>query len=109
MAMAKTIRCDVAVVGAGIAGSSAAFHLASQGVATVLVEKEHPAAGPTGKSSAICHLFYTMPELSLLARRGCEILMSLKELTGVDGLFHRTGVLWACGEKSRAEWQAAVR
>ncbi|MBM3518615.1 MAG: FAD-binding oxidoreductase, partial [Alphaproteobacteria bacterium] len=65
----NAIASDVVVLGAGIVGSSAAFHLANQGVKTVLVERDHPASGPTGKSSAVCHLFYTVPELSRLARR----------------------------------------
>ena len=49
---------DVIVIGSGIAGASTAFHLAEAGVDVLLIEKDHPAAGPTGKSSAVSHLFY---------------------------------------------------
>ena len=49
---------DIIVVGAGIAGSSAAFHLADKGIKTALIEKTHPAGGPTGRSSALTHAFY---------------------------------------------------
>lgn len=46
---------DVIVVGAGIVGSSTAFHLTGMGVKVTLVEQSHPAGGPTGKSSALLH------------------------------------------------------
>lgn len=45
---------DVAVIGAGVHGASAAYHLASRGVRTVIFERDAPALGPTGRSSGIC-------------------------------------------------------
>lgn len=36
---------DVIVVGAGIVGSSTAYHLAKAGVNVTLVEQTHPAGG----------------------------------------------------------------
>jgi glycine/D-amino acid oxidase-like deaminating enzyme len=109
--MATIQRTDVIVIGAGIAGASAAFHLARQGIDAVLVEREHPASGPTGTSSAVCHLFYTEPKLSLLARRGCELLKSVPELTGHSHpVFHEVGMLWACGPGNETIWrQSAAR
>jgi sarcosine oxidase subunit beta len=44
---------DVGIVGAGVHGASAAYHLASRAVGTVIVERGTPASGPTGRSSAI--------------------------------------------------------
>jgi len=76
---------DVVVVGAGIAGAGAAFHLASEGVGTLLIEREHPASGPTGKSSALCHMFYMMPELQRLAHRGIEILKGIPDPHNPNG------------------------
>lgn len=61
---------DVIVVGAGIAGVSTAFHLATLGVRTTLIERRHPASGPTGPTSAIRQTFYLPPALSRLAARG---------------------------------------
>jgi len=60
----------IAVVGAGIAGASCAFFLADRGARVTLIERQHPASGPTGKSSSLLHVFYMMPELSQLAARG---------------------------------------
>ena len=75
---------DVIVVGAGIVGSSTAYHLAERGQKVTLIDQTHPAGGPSGKSSALLHAFYLMPELSQLAIRGREILVALPEIKTVD-------------------------
>jgi sarcosine oxidase subunit beta len=50
---------DVAVVGGGIAGASAAFHLRERGASVVLYEREHLAAGSSGRSAAFIETLYT--------------------------------------------------
>src|SRR5881409_1384822 len=45
---------DVAVIGAGIHGASAAYHLSKDGARTVIFDRGTPASGPTGRSSAVC-------------------------------------------------------
>ena len=50
---------DVGVIGAGVHGASAAFHLAARGVGSVVVDPRGPAGGPTGRSSGICRAYYT--------------------------------------------------
>lgn len=99
---------DVIVVGAGIAGSSAAFFLAQQGLKVALVEKGTPASGPTGRSSALTHGFYLMPELSALAIRGREVLSQIPELTGGPKVHHEIGMLWVCGKEAVSDWQDAA-
>lgn len=98
---------DAIVVGAGIAGSSAAFFLADQGLKVALVEKSRPAGGPTGRSSALTHAFYLMPELSQLAIRGVDILRRIPELTGEAPMHHDIGMLWVCGPEAAADWRMA--
>jgi glycine/D-amino acid oxidase-like deaminating enzyme len=100
---------DVIVIGSGIAGASTAFHLADAGVGVTLIEKEHPASGPTGKSSAVSHLFYTEPELSRLAQRGCAWLKRLPEIGGGPAVFHETGMMWCTGKANAEVWAAAAR
>jgi sarcosine oxidase subunit beta len=99
---------DVIIVGAGIVGSSAAYSLAQAGAAVTLVEQTHPAGGPSGKSSALLHAFYLMPELSQLAIRGLEILTSLPEISGEGPFVSQIGMMWVCGEDNRADWAAAA-
>ena len=50
---------DVAVIGGGVAGASCAFHLHERGVSVVLYEREHLAAGSSGRSAAFIETLYT--------------------------------------------------
>lgn len=48
--LTQTIRTDVAIVGAGLTGLSAALHLAENRIETVVVDKHDPAWGASGRS-----------------------------------------------------------
>ena len=84
---------DVAVIGAGIHGASAAFHLASRGVSTVVIERTSPAGGPTGRSSAICRAYYTNAFLASVARDSIAMFRDFEKHTGHDAGFRETGLL----------------
>jgi len=84
---------DVAVIGAGVHGASVAFHLASRGVRTAVVEKTSPAGGPTGRSSAICRAYYTNAFLAAVARDSIAMFRDFEEHTGRDAGFRQTGLL----------------
>jgi len=51
-ALAGNTDCDVCVVGGGIAGCSAALHLASRGLSVVLLEENRVGWGASGRSGA---------------------------------------------------------
>lgn len=86
---------DVAVIGAGVHGASAACHLASRGVRTVIFERDGPAQGPTGRSSGICRAYYTNPFLARTARASIGMLERFGEISGGhDAGFRRTGFLF---------------
>ena len=48
--------CDVAIVGAGFTGISAAYHLAQNGVSVILLDAETPLFGATGRNGGFCCL-----------------------------------------------------
>lgn len=99
---------DVVVVGAGIVGASTAYFLAEAGARVTLIDKGHPASGPTGRSSAIVHAFYLMPELSQLAIRGRDLLADLPQIAGEGAFLSAVGMMWVCGAGAAPEWRAAV-
>ena len=44
-------RVDVVIVGGGVMGASAAFHLAEAGISVALIEKSELASGSTSKAA----------------------------------------------------------
>ncbi len=84
---------DVAVIGAGVHGASVAFHLASRGVRTVVIERTAPAGGPTGRSSAICRAYYTNAFLAGVARDSIAMFREFEQHTGRGSGFRETGLL----------------
>ena len=84
---------EVAVIGAGVHGAAAAFHLAGRGVRTVVVEKDAPAGGPTGRSSAICRAYYTNAFLAGVAAESIAMFRDFEEHTGREAGFRETGLL----------------
>jgi glycine/D-amino acid oxidase-like deaminating enzyme len=85
---------DVGVIGAGIHGAAAAFHLASSGAAVCVFDRTTAAGGPTGRSSAICRAYYTNAFLAECARDSIAMFRDFQELTGRDAGFRRTGLLF---------------
>ena len=50
-ALAQDLKVDVVVIGAGLCGSSAALHLAEQGLRVALLEGGHIASSATGRNA----------------------------------------------------------
>jgi sarcosine oxidase subunit beta len=84
----------VAIIGAGVHGASAAFHLAAQGVSVVVFERSTPASGPTGLSSAVCRAYYTNEFLAGAAHDSIEMLADFARITGQGSGYRRTGGLF---------------
>lgn len=50
------IETDVVIIGAGITGTSSAYHLAKKGIKTVVLDKKFVGSGATGKSTGFVEL-----------------------------------------------------
>lgn len=89
---------DVAIVGAGVHGAAAAFHLARRGVAVAVFDRGPVSGGPTGRSGGICRAYYTDPFLAETARDGIAFLAGFEERTGGhQSGFRRTGAFYLHG------------
>lgn len=100
---------DVAVVGAGIHGASAAYHLAECGLRVVVFERAMPAGGPTGRSSAVVRAYYTNTFLAEVARDSIEIFRNFAEVTdGGDSGFRQVGGAFLHEASDLAQVRVAV-
>lgn len=100
---------DVIVIGAGITGASTAYHLKKRGVKQVLlVDREAPAAGGTGKSAAIIRQHYSNPLLVRLTKASIGMLAAMPEEMGKSGGYVRSGYFFLVNEEMLAGAKANV-
>jgi sarcosine oxidase subunit beta len=90
---------EVVIIGGGVIGASAAYHLAARGVRDVLVLERGaaPGAGSTGRATGGFRAQFgtrVNVQLSLLSR---EKLLRFEEETGVDPGFRQAGYLFVAG------------
>lgn len=71
-ALNHDVRCEVAVIGAGITGALVAWHLAEEGVKTVVVDRREVAHGSTAGSTSLLQYEIDVPLFKLARRLGME-------------------------------------
>ncbi len=96
-------RTDVAVVGAGLFGTSLACALAREGLRVSLHERRLPASGDTGRSFGMIRRHYSNEVTVRLAKRGCELLRA-----DPASAFSQTGYLLTVGPAQRAACEGNV-
>jgi glycine/D-amino acid oxidase-like deaminating enzyme len=101
-------RCDVAIVGGGVHGAAAAYHLSQRGCSIVLLERSYPADGPTGLSTAVCRAYYTNEFLAEVAASSLAFFARFTALTGGDAGFHQCGALYLHSPEDGAAVEATV-
>jgi glycine/D-amino acid oxidase-like deaminating enzyme len=95
---------DVAVIGAGIAGVSAAHHLAAAGVGRVLLIDDRPPLSLTSDKSTECYRnWWPGPGDAMVAlmNRGIDILEGIARETGNRINLNRRGYLFATASPGR--------
>jgi glycine/D-amino acid oxidase-like deaminating enzyme len=66
----ENAHCDVAIVGAGISGALAAWHLGKAGISTILLDKRHAGTGSTAASTALLQYEIDVPLIDLIQKVG---------------------------------------
>jgi sarcosine oxidase, subunit beta len=91
------------VIGAGVVGASAAFHLAERGVDTLLVDRAGPAAGSTARSGALVRAHYpTALEADLAWESLTGYFEPWGDRIGGGCGFTRTGFAYLVAEENAA-------
>lgn len=97
------------VVGAGVVGASAAYHLAERGVETLVLDRAGPAAGSTARSGALVRAHYpTTLEADLAWESLTEYFEPWGERIGGGCGFTRTGFAYLVGEENTKALQFNV-
>jgi glycine/D-amino acid oxidase-like deaminating enzyme len=100
---------DIVVIGAGVMGTSIAFHLAKRKAGRILLlDKDHVGRGASGRSSALIRMHYTFAPEVQLARKSLEMFRNWTEITAAPGDFRQTGFVQLVPEADLASLEKNV-
>jgi sarcosine oxidase subunit beta len=99
---------EIAVIGAGVMGTSVAYHLALRGVRVLLIDKLGAAGGPSGASAGMLRAHYEDPAIVAVAHYGCQFLAGMLARTGSDPGFVNCGYLAVGGADRESRIRAAI-
>ena len=93
------LTAEVVIIGGGVIGASAAYHLAARGVGDVLVLERgaRPGAGSTGRATGGFRAQFGTRVNTLLSLLSREKLLLFEEETGVDPGLRQAGYLFVAG------------
>ena len=94
--------CRTAIIGGGIAGASAAYHLSKLGRADIVViEKHQLTSGTTWHAAGLIMQLRSTHALTELARYNVELYSTLEAETGQATGFKQNGTLGVCRTRDR--------
>lgn len=106
---------DIVIIGAGINGTSLAFHLAKEKAGKIVVlERAQFSAGSTGKSGGLIRCHYTNQPEARLALDSLRYFENWRDVVGGDCGFRRAGLLVLVAPDKQAnlehnvQWQRAM-
>ncbi|WP_083992684.1 NAD(P)/FAD-dependent oxidoreductase [Afipia massiliensis] len=117
----RDFRCEILVVGAGVTGSLAAEHLASQGHEVCIIDRQRPGLGSTTASTAMLlweidsslsdlTAMYGFERAANIYRRSFSAVSGLAELVNTHqlacGMRHKRSLYLAAGKVGARELQA---
>src|SRR3954453_2565496 len=103
-------QADVAVIGGGIIGVAAAYHLARKGHSVVLLEKGRVGAEQSGRNWGWCRKQNRDERELPLMKHSMELWETLAGEIGADMGFRRTGLIYVTKDKDQlAEWENWTR
>src|SRR3954467_15007716 len=94
MSAALPTRAEVVVVGGGVMGTSAAFHLAEAGVEVILLERGQLAGGSTSRAAGGVRAQFSDAPNVLLAQRSLEAFRDFARRPGAEIDLHQVGYLF---------------
>jgi sarcosine oxidase subunit beta len=99
---------DAIIIGAGVMGTSIAFHLAERGLKPVILERKQVGYGATGSSSGLVRMHYDLEVESHLAWASFQYFRNWHDRVGGECGFTRTGFLHIEPEKHAAQLRGNV-
>src|SRR5262245_29134585 len=99
-------QADVVVIGGGVIGVSAAYHLAKKGYSVALVEKGYVGAEQSSRNWGWCRQQGRARAEIPLAREALRLWEEMQNDASVDAGFRRTGILFLTKDpKELADWE----
>jgi len=99
---------DAIIIGAGVMGTSIAFHLTERGMKPLVLERKQVGFGATGSSSGLVRMHYDLEVESHLAWASFQYFRNWRERVGGECGFTRTGFLHIEPEKHASQLRANV-
>ncbi len=99
---------DAIVIGAGVMGTSIAFHLTEKKLKPLILERKQVGFGATGSSSGLVRMHYDLEVESHLAWLSFQYFRDWRERVGGECGFTRTGFLHIEPDKHASQLRANV-
>ena len=95
---------DVAVIGAGVIGTSIAYHLVKEGLSVALIEKKDVARGTSSHCDAAALIVDKMPGAdAALGYASIQRFLELREELSYDFELHQRGSMYVCESDQEME------